>query len=199
MSETNPDFNATLRDNLCHMNEMFDKIIRDANIPVPETPNIDPATSDDVEQLREMLVGKLSAIERCCDSAFASSQKRYDSESIKEKIEQKRRQLANLEAENAALVETAKKQQKQLRRIGSNTDKGSEAETNVNKLVGQLIAAQNEIKELKVRRKDILAENKKLSQDNGENQEEMTEEKKQQREARRQRQLEQQKKVYAHI
>lgn len=198
MSDTNPDFNGKLRENLCHMNEMFDNIIRDANIPVPDTPNVDPSTTDDIEQLREMLVGKLTAIEQCCDSAFASSQKKYDAQTIKDKIEQKRRQLAKLEEENHALVETAKKQQKQLRRLGNNTENGSDAQKNVNKLMDQLQSAQNEIKDLERRRHGILEENRRISaQEKGPSPpEEMTEEKRQQREARRQKQLQQQKEEY---
>ena len=192
MSDTNPDFNAKLRENLCHMNEMFDNIIRDANIPVPDTPNVDPATTDDIELLREMLVGKLSAIEKCCDSAFASSQKKYDAQTIKDKIAQKRRQLATLEEENQALVETARRQQKQLRRIEKNTEEGSEAQSNVNKLMNQLQTAQNEIIDIEERRHGILAENRKLRQQENPP-EELTEEKQQQREARKQKQLKQQK------
>lgn len=185
MSDTPSNPNAQLRANLVQMNEMFDRIIHDANIPVPETPNVDPATCDDVEQLSAMLMGKLSAIEKCCDSAAASTQKKYDARTIKEKIAQKRRQLAELESENAALVQTAKKQERALRHISNGQEEGSEAQTNVNKLRNQLQAAQKEIRSLEERRKGILEENRRLrNQEEGNAQ--LSDEKQQESDARRQ-------------
>ena len=65
MSDSQTDLDTELRTNLCLMNEMFDNIIRDANIPVPDTPNVDVTTSEDFAAMGEMLLGKLSAIEKC--------------------------------------------------------------------------------------------------------------------------------------
>ncbi|OHT07630.1 hypothetical protein TRFO_24125 [Tritrichomonas foetus] len=110
----------------------------------------------------EMLLGKLSAIEKCCDTAAASTQKKYDARTIRDKIAVKRRQLAELEAENAALVETAKRQERALRQMSQGGDDAVEAQQNVLKLRNQLQAAQKEIKVLEERRHGLLAENRRL-------------------------------------
>jgi chromosome segregation ATPase len=144
------------------MNEMFDNIIRDANIPPPEVPTLDPTTSQDFAAMGEMLLGKLAAIEKCCDTAAASTQKKYDSRTIRDKIAVKRRQLAELEAENAALVETAKRQERALRQMNQGGEDAVEAQQNVLKLRSQLQAAQKEIKVLEERRHGLLAENRRL-------------------------------------
>ncbi|OHT01524.1 hypothetical protein TRFO_31619 [Tritrichomonas foetus] len=162
MSDTHSDLDTELRTNLCLMNEMFDNIIRDANIPVPDTPSVDLTTSQDFAAMGEMLLGKLSAIEKCCDTAAASTQKKYDARTIRDKIAVKRRQLAELEAENAALVETAKRQERALRQMNQGGDDAVEAQQNVLKLRNQLQAAQKEIKVLEERRHGLLAENRRL-------------------------------------
>jgi chromosome segregation ATPase len=144
------------------MNEMFDTIIRDANIPPPEVPALDLTTSQDFGAMGEMLLGKLAAIEKCCDTAAASTQKKYDSRTIRDKIAVKRRQLAELEAENAALVETAKRQERALRQMNQGGEDAVEAQQNVLKLRSQLQAAQKEIKVLEERRHGLLAENRRL-------------------------------------
>ena len=156
------DLDSELRTNLCLMNEMFDNIIRDANIARPDVPTVDLTTSEDFATMGEMLLGKLAAIEKCCDTAAASSQKKYDARAIRDKIAVKRRQLAELEAENAALVETAKRQEKALRQMNQGGDEAIEAQQNVMKLRNQLQAAQKEIKVLEERRHGLLAENRRL-------------------------------------
>jgi hypothetical protein len=98
MSDSRPDLDTELRTNLCLMNEMFDSIIRDANIPSPDVPDVDLTTSQDFPSMGELLLGKLAAIEKCCDTAAASTQKKYDARTIRDKIAVKRRQLAELEA-----------------------------------------------------------------------------------------------------
>jgi septal ring factor EnvC (AmiA/AmiB activator) len=143
------------------MNEMFNNIISDAKIPVPDVPDVDLTTSDDFSAIGEMLLGKLAAIEKCCDTAAASTQKKYDTRVIRDKIAVKRRQLAELEAENAALVETAKRQERALRQLNQG-DETVEAQQNVLKLKQQLAAAQKEIKALEDRRHGLLAENRRL-------------------------------------
>lgn len=162
MSDSQADLDTELRTNLCLMNEMFDNIIREANIPVPETPNVDITTSEDFAAMGEMLLAKLSAIEKCCDTAAASTQKKYDARTIRDKIAVKRRQLAELEAENAALVETAKRQERALRQMNQGGEDAVEAQQNVLKLRNQLQAAQKEIKVLEERRHGLLAENRRL-------------------------------------
>ena len=162
MSDAHYDLDTELRTNLCLMNEMFDNIIRDANIPVPDTSSVDLTTSQDYNAMGEMLLGKLSAIEKCCDTAAASTQKKYDARTIRDKIAVKRRQLAELEAENAALVETAKRQERALRQMNQGGDDAIEAQQNVLKLRNQLQAAQKEIKVLEERRHGLLAENRRL-------------------------------------
>jgi chromosome segregation ATPase len=161
MAEDRPDLDTDLRANLCLMNQMFDSIIADAKIPVPDVPDVDLTTSDDFSAMGEMLLGKLAAIEKCCDTAAASAQKKYDARAIRDKIAVKRRQLAELEAENAALVETAKRQERALRQL-SQGDEAVEAQQNVLKLRQQLAAAQKEIKALEERRHGLLAENRRL-------------------------------------
>jgi chromosome segregation ATPase len=156
------DLDAELRTNLCLMNEMFDNIIRDANIPAPDVPTLDLTTSQDFAGMGEMLLGKLASIEKCCDTAAASTQKKYDARTIRDKIAVKRRQLAELEAENAALVETARRQEKALRQMNQGGDDAVEAQQNVIKLRTQLQAAQKEIKVLEERRHGLLAENRRL-------------------------------------
>jgi chromosome segregation ATPase len=156
------DLDTELRTNLHLMNEMFDNIIRDANIPSPEVPVLDLTTSQDFAAMGEMLLGKLAAIEKCCDTAAASTQKKYDSRTIRDKIAVKRRQLAELEAENAALVETAKRQERALRQMNQGGEDAVEAQQNVLKLRSQLQAAQKEIKVLEERRHGLLAENRRL-------------------------------------
>jgi chromosome segregation ATPase len=156
------DLDTELRTNLCLMNDMFDNIIRDANIPPPEVPSLDLTTSQDFGGMGEMLLGKLAAIEKCCDTAASSTQKKYDARTIRDKIAVKRRQLAELEAENAALVETAKRQEKALRQMNHGSDDAVEAQQNVIKLRTQLQAAQKEIKVLEERRHGLLAENRRL-------------------------------------
>ena len=156
------DIDSELRTNLCLMNEMFDGIIHDANIPPPDVPSVDLTTSQDFAKMGEMLLGKLAAIEKCCDTAAASTQKKYDARTIRDKIAVKRRQLAELEAENAALVETAKRQEKALRQMNQGSDDATEAQQNVLKLKNQLAAAQKEIKVLEDRRHTLLAENRRL-------------------------------------
>lgn len=158
----NPELDAELRKNLCLMNEMFDNIIRDANIPQESLPVVDLTTSTDFAQMGEMLLGKLSMIENCCDSAASSTQKKYDARTIRDKIAVKKKQLADLEAENSALVETAKRQEKALRQMNQGNDDQVEAQQNVLKLRSQLQAAQKEIKILEERRHGLLAENRKL-------------------------------------
>lgn len=156
------DVDAELRKNLYLMNEMFDNIIKEANIPKQNLPEVDLTTSDDFTAMSEMLLGKLSAIENCCDTAAASTQRKYDARTIRDKIAIKRRQLAELEAENQALVDTAKRQEKALRQLNAGNDEHIEAQQNVLKLRNQLQAAQKEIKVLEERRHGLLAENRKL-------------------------------------
>ena len=148
MTEGRTELDTELRSNLGLMNEMFDNIIRDANIPRPDVPSVDLEFSQDYGAMGEMLLGKLAAIEKCCDAAAASTQKKYDARAIRDKIAVKRRQLAELEAENAALVETAKRQEKALRQMNQGGDEAIEAQQNVMKLRNQLQAAQKEIKVL---------------------------------------------------
>lgn len=162
MSQAKPDLDTELRTNLCLMNEMFDNIIRDAKIPSSQLPTVDLTTSQDFASMGEMLLGKLAAIEKCCDTAAASTQKKYDARTIRDKIAVKRRQLAELEAENAALVETAKRQERALRQMNQGGDDAVEAQQNVLKLRNQLQAAQKEIKVLEERRHGLLAENRRL-------------------------------------
>jgi myosin heavy subunit len=156
------DVDSELRTNLSLMNEMFDSILRDANIPVPDVPDIDLTTSQDFPAIGELLLCKLSAIEKCCDTASASTQKKYDARSLRDKIAVKRRQLAELEAENAALAETAKRQERALRQMNNGGDDAAEAQQSVVKLRQQLAAAQKEIKTLEERRHGLLAENRRL-------------------------------------
>jgi chromosome segregation ATPase len=144
------------------MNEMFNSIIHDANIPAPDVVEVDPMTSQDFAAMGEMLLGKLAAIEKCCDTAAASTQKKYDARTIRDKIAVKRRQLAELEAENAALVETAKRQERALRQLSQGGEDAAEAQQNVVKLRQQLAAAQKEIKVLEERRHGLLAESRRL-------------------------------------
>ena len=162
MTEGRTELDTELRSNLGLMNEMFDNIIRDANIPRPDVPSVDLEFSQDYGAMGEMLLGKLAAIEKCCDAAAASTQKKYDARAIRDKIAVKRRQLAELEAENAALVETAKRQEKALRQMNQGGDDAIEAQQNVLKLRNQLQAAQKEIKVLEERRHGLLAENRRL-------------------------------------
>jgi DNA repair exonuclease SbcCD ATPase subunit len=162
MASAKQDLDTELRTNLCLMNETFDAIIREANIPPPELPAVDLTTSQDFHSMGEMLLGKLSAIEKCCDIAAASTQKKYDARTIRDKIAVKRRQLAELESENAALIETAKRQEKALRQATQGTDGNVDAQQNVLKLRSQLQAAQKEIKVLEDKRHGLLSENRKL-------------------------------------
>jgi chromosome segregation ATPase len=157
-----PELDSELRANLVLMNGMFDSIIREANIPVPDVPSVDLDTSEDFAAMGEMLLGKLAAIEKCCDTAAASTQRKSDARTIRDKIAVKRRQLAELEAENAALVETARRQERALRQMNQGGNEAVEAQQNVLKLKQQLAAAQKEIKALEDRRHQLLAENRRL-------------------------------------
>lgn len=161
MGDSGTDLDTELRTNLCLMNDMFDSILRDANIPPPDVPVADLTSSQDFGAMGEMLLGKLASIEKCCDAAAASTQKKYDARTIRDKIAVKRRQLAELEAENAALVDTAKRQERALRQMNAGDDT-VEAQQNVLKLRSQLQAAQKEIKVLEERRHGLLAENRRL-------------------------------------
>jgi chromosome segregation ATPase len=144
------------------MNEMFDSIIRDANIPPPDVVDVDLTTSQDFAAMGELLLRKLAAIEKCCDTAAASTQKKYDARTLSDKIAVKRRQLAELEAENAALVETAKRQERALKQLSLGGEDAGEAQQNVTKLKQQLAAAQQEIKALEEHRRGLLATNRQL-------------------------------------
>lgn len=156
------ELDTELRTNLCLMNDLFDNILSTAKIQQNNLPVVDLTTSQDFAAMGEMLMGKLSLIENCCDTAAASTQKKYDARTIRDKIAVKKKELAALESENTALVETAKRQEKALRKLNASSDDTVEAQQNVMKLKSQLQAAQKEIKLLEERRHDLLAENRRL-------------------------------------
>jgi chromosome segregation ATPase len=144
------------------MNEMFDNIMCEANIPPPDVPSVDLFSCQDFSAMSEMLLGKLSAIEKSCETAAASTQKKYDARTIRDKIALKRRQLAELERENAALEETVKRQERALREVNRSSEDLNEAKGNVVRLRQQLAAVQKEIKLLEDQRHVALAENRRL-------------------------------------
>lgn len=154
--------NSNRRDDLCIMNEMFDNIIRDANLPTDGIPEVDVSTSNDITAINEALQAKLDLINKCCDESSASTTKKYDIQTIRDKISAKRQQLAELEAENQSLIETAKRQEQILSRISQNGDESPEAQECIQKLHGQLQNAENEITQLEQRRPGVLAENRRL-------------------------------------
>ena len=156
------EIDTDLRTNLCMMNELFDSIIKSSQITIENIPDVDLTTSQDFSLMGEVLLSKLSLIEKFCDTAASSTQKKYDARTIKDKIALKRKQLAELEAENAALVETARRQEKALRQINQTDEEAIEAQQNVLKLKNQLQAAQKEIKILEEKRHGLLSENRKL-------------------------------------
>ena len=156
------DLDTELRTNLCLMNELFDGIITSNHITLGDIPSVDLTTSQDFAEMGEMLLGKLSAIEGFCDAAASSTQKKYDLRTIKDKIAVKKKQLQELESENSALVETAKRQEKALRKMNTTSGDVVEAQQNVIKLKNQLQAAQREIKLMEDKRHEILAENRRL-------------------------------------
>jgi chromosome segregation ATPase len=102
------------------------------------------------------------AIEKCSDTAAASTQKKYDARAICDKIAVERRQLSELETENAALVETAKHQERALRQLSHGDDDAAEAPRKVAKLRRELAAAQKEMKTFEERRHGLLVENGQL-------------------------------------
>ena len=175
------DLDTELRTNLCLMNELFENIIHENHIKIDNIPSVDITTSEDFAEMGEMLLGKLSAIEQFCDSAASSTQKKYDARTIRDKIAVKKKQLQELESENSALVETAKRQEKALKKMNATSGDVVEAQQNVIRLKNQLQAAQKEIKIMEERRHNLLAENRRLKgqlqaqqkESNGEGQTEM--------------------------
>ena len=156
------ELDTELRTSLCLMNELFENIIKDNRIKVEDIPSVDITTSEDFSEMGEMLLGKLSAIEQFCDSASSSTQKKYDARTIKDKIAVKKKQLQELESENTALVETAKRQEKALKKMNATSGDVVEAQQNIIKIKNQLQAAQKEIKIMEERRHNLLAENRRL-------------------------------------
>jgi hypothetical protein len=57
------DVDLELRTNIRLLNEMFDRIIQNANIPTPEVPSVDLTTSPDFPAIGEAVMRRLSAIE----------------------------------------------------------------------------------------------------------------------------------------
>jgi len=156
------EIDTELRANLGLMNNMFNDILNKAQIPIDNIQDADVTTSDDFSLIGEMLLGKLSLIEKCCDTAAASTQKKFDARTIKDKISMKKRQLTELEAENAALVETTKRQEKALKQMNQTDDETVEAQQNILKLKNQLQAAQREIKILEEKRHGLMSDNRRL-------------------------------------
>ena len=150
-----------IRQNLIRMNKMLDDIIRDANIPVPDIQDVDLTICNDFQKMSEMLLGKLSVIEACCDTAAVSTDKKYDPKIIRDKIALKKKQLAELESENATLTEIARKQEKQIEQMNANDDNSNEQQQHVLKLRKELKDAQAEIKELEEQRTQLINENKR--------------------------------------
>ena len=154
-----------LRHNLILMNEMLDSIIRDANIPTPAIQEVDLTVSTNFEKMSEMLLGKLSVIEACCDTAAISTDKKYDPKMIRDKIALKKKHLAELESENATLTEIARKQEKQIEEMNAGDDISTEQQQHVLKLRSQLQEAQKEIKELEKQRTELINENRRKKGD----------------------------------
>ena len=158
---SNYEEDRDLRKNLILMNEMLDSIIVDANIPTPAIQEVDLTVSTNFEKMSEMLLGKLSVIEACCDTAAISTDKKYDPKMIRDKIAIKKKQLAELESENATLTEIARKQEKQIQEMNAGEDISTEQQQHVLKLRSQLAEAQKEIKELEKQRTELINENKR--------------------------------------
>jgi chromosome segregation ATPase len=120
---------------------------------------VSPATSGDFPAIGEVLLNKLSAIEQRCNIIPGLSPSKYDPQRIRDKIAAKRQQLADLEAENAALAETLKQQERALHDPNPDLEEG---EPNSHRLRRQLAAAQGEVKSQEERRHGLLAENRRL-------------------------------------
>jgi chromosome segregation ATPase len=111
----------------------------------------------------EMLLGKLEAIEKCCDLSGASIQPTYDPRKIRERIARKRRRLVEIEAENATLVEVAQRHEFALQEVEQGGDGVSEAELHVNILKERLASAQRDVRALDEKRRQMLAERHRLN------------------------------------
>ena len=165
MSEPDIKTDQDIRHNLVMMNEMLDSIIRDANIPIPKIEEVNLEVSTDYQKMSEMILGKLTIIESCCDTAGISTDRKYDPKTIRDKIIIKKKQLAELESENVRLKNIADKQEKQLEKMGVNDEEKLEQQQKVLKLRAELLDAQKEIKELEEQRRREIEENNKKKVD----------------------------------
>lgn len=154
-----------VRQNIMSMNALFDAIISDANILNEGIEEVDLTQTNDLEAIAAMMLGKLSLIESCCDSNAIATQKKYDARKLRDRIQIKKKQLAELEIENANLIESAKKQEKLIQQTHATAVDFMDDQQTILKLRLELQQAQNEIKVLEEKRKGLILDSKHQAHD----------------------------------